>query len=81
MTLMSQNPNYLIDELRRARPYAQTIKILPCHPSTAGCIEIKRNNQPYTIKTRKWVFNKEEGMTDEAFVSYIISALQPSIHK
>ena len=81
MTLVSQNPDYFIDEMKRARPFAQAVKVLPCYPSKPGCVEIKRNNHPYAIKTRKWVFNKEEGMTDEAFVSYIISALQPPIHK
>ncbi len=79
--LQEQNPSYLIDEMKRARPFAQAVKVLPCYPSNPGCVEIKRNNHPYAIKTRKWVFNKEEGMTDEAFVSYIISALQPPIHK
>ena len=81
MARISQNPSYLSDELRRAKSFLQTIKILPCYPSQPGCIEVKRNNHPYAAKIRKWVFNKEEGMTDEAFVSSIISALQPPTPK
>lgn len=76
--LQEQNPSYLIDEMKRARPYAQAIKILPCHPSQPGCVQIKRNNHPYAVKTRKWVFNKTEEMTDESFAAYIISVLNPS---
>lgn len=78
IALLNQNPDYFSEEARRARPYAQTIKILPCSPSQAGCVEIKRNNHPYAIKTRKWVFNKEEGMTDESFAAHIISVLASS---
>lgn len=79
MTLMSQNPSYFIDEMKRARPFAQTVKILPCYPAQPGCVEIKRNNHPYAVKTRKWVFNKEEDMTDESFVSHILSVIAPSL--
>lgn len=77
--LMSQNPDYFINETKRARPFAQTIKVLPCYPSQPGCVQIKRNNHPYAIKTRKWVFNKKEDMTDESFVSHIISVIAPSV--
>ncbi len=79
MVLASQNPNYLTDEMRRARPYAQTIKILPCYPAQPGCVQIKRNNHPYAVKTRKWVFNKTEEMTDESFISHILSVVAPSV--
>lgn len=78
MALLSQNPDYFSDEMKRARPYAQTVKILPCYPAKEGCIEIKRNNHPYAVKTRKWAFNKREDMTEESFVSHIISVLAPA---